>query len=237
MELRGTILSLPRKVSLPGVRRIVESDLSLRVYVPASWTHRGAKEENPNMNTAPDARTGLTIAQETVQTVLLIIVSLVTAWMLYRVPWQLSGDPCLLAAGATVVLLTFLWRTRWRGLPEVNFERNLFAAFLAAMPLVYVVRYLFDSTGREANSWLWVEVLGIPIFATFAVLGVKRSPWLLAIGIVVHGLAWDSWHYRRSTYIPDWYAIFCMAVDLAFGAYVAARVPAYQRASRIEAEN
>lgn len=80
MELRGTILSLPRKVFLPGVRRIVESDLSLRVYVPASSTLRRAKEENPNMNTAPDARTGLAIAQETVQTVLLIIVSPVTAW-------------------------------------------------------------------------------------------------------------------------------------------------------------
>jgi len=39
------------------------------------------------------------------------------------------------------------------------------------------------------------------------------------------------------TYIPDWYAIACFAVDLALGGYVAARVPAYQRASRIETEN
>ena len=186
------------------------------------------------MNRTPDAPASLTIAQKRVQTVLLIIVSLVIAWIgLYKVPWQVSRDPCLLAAAATVVVVAFLWLTRWRGLRGVSFERNLLAGFLVGMPLVYVMRYRFVSTGGAANFWLWIEVLGIPIFAALAVLGVKLSPWFLAIGIVVHGLAWDFWHYRNSSYIPDWYASFCMAVDLAFGAYVAARVPAYQRASRI----
>jgi hypothetical protein len=116
----------------------------------------------------------------------------------------------------------------------VLFERNLLAAFLVGMPLVYVARFLLASTGRAANYWLWAEVLGTTIFVALAVLGVKRSPWFLAIGMVLHGLAWDTWHYRNSTYIPNWYAIACLAVDLAFGAYVAARVPAYQSASRTE---
>jgi hypothetical protein len=190
------------------------------------------------MNTKPDARAGLTIVQETIQTVLLIIVSFVGTWLgLYRVPWQVSGDPCLLAAAATVVIVTCLWLTRWRGLRGVIFERNLLAGFLVGMPLVYVARYMFASTGRAGNYWFWVELLGTIIFAALSVLGVKRSPWFLAIGMVLHGLAWDTWHYRNSTYIPDWYAIACLAVDLAFGAYVAARVPAYQKASRIETEN
>ena len=184
------------------------------------------------MNTTPNARGGLTIAQETVQTVLLIIVSFVGLWIvLYRVPWQVSGDPCLVAAAATVVIVTCLWLTRWRGLRAVNFERSLLAGFLVGMPLVYVARYLFASTGRAANHWPWVEVLGVPIFAALAGLGLKRSPWFLAIGMVVHGVAWDTWHYRNSTYIPDWYAIACLVADLAFGAYVAVRVPVYQRAS------
>ena len=186
------------------------------------------------MSTTPDPRAGLTIAQETVQTVLLIIVSFVGTWLgLYRVPWQVSGDPCLLAAAATVVIVTCLWLTRWRGLRAVNFERNLLAGFLVGMPLVYVARYLFASTGRAVNHWLFVEVLGVAIFAALAVLGVRRSPWFLAIGMVLHGLTWDIWHYRNSAYIPDWYAIACLAVDLTFGAYVAARVPAYQKASRV----
>lgn len=178
------------------------------------------------MNTT--AHAGLTTAQESVQTVVLTIVSFVSAWMLYIAPWQVSGDPCLLAAVATAVVVVLLWATRWQGLRGVSFERNLLATFLVGMPLVYVTRYLLASTRRAANRWLWIEVLGVIIFAALAVLGLKRSPWFLAIGIVAHGLAWDSWHYRNSTYIPDWYAIACLAVDLALGAYVVARVPAYR---------
>lgn len=191
-----------------------------------------------NMNTRSAVRADLTNAQATIQTLFLIIVSFVAAWLsVYRVPLQVSGDPCLLAAAATVVIVTCLWLTRWRGLPGLNFERNLLAGFLMGMPLVYVSRYLFASTGRVANYWFWVEVLGTTIFVALAVLGLKRSPWFLAIGIVAHGLAWDTWHYRNSAYIPDWYATACLAVDLAFATYVAARVPAYQRASRIEIKN
>src|SRR5436853_4790689 len=45
------------------------------------------------MNTTPHARAGLTTAQETVQTVVLIIVSFVTAWMLYIAPcdWMFAS--------------------------------------------------------------------------------------------------------------------------------------------------
>jgi hypothetical protein len=181
------------------------------------------------MNTTPDARIGHIIAEETVQTVLLIIASVVATWLCpFRIPWQVSGDPCLVAAGATVVIVACLWLTRWRGLRAVNFERHLIAGFHAAMPLVYLTRYLFASAGQGTSYWFWVEALGVVVFAVLALLGLKLSPWFLATGIVVHGLAWDTWHYHNSTYIPDWYVIACLAVDLALGAYVAARVRTYQ---------
>ena len=92
-------------------------------------------------------RAGLTNAQATIQTLLLIFVSFIAVWLsVYRVPWQVSGDPCLLAAAATVVIVICLTITRWRGLSGLNSERNLLAGFLAGMPLVYVSRYLFAST-------------------------------------------------------------------------------------------
>jgi hypothetical protein len=190
------------------------------------------------MNTTAQARARLTSPHQTIQTVLLIVVTFVGTWLsLYRVPWQVSVDPCLLAAAATGGIVTCLWLTRWGGLRGVIFERNLLAGFLVLMPLVYVARYLFAATGGGANYWFWLEVLGTAIFVALAVLGLKRSPWFLVTGMVLHGLAWDAWHYQNSTYIPDWYVIACLAVDLSFGAYMAARVPAYQRASRIETEN
>jgi hypothetical protein len=189
------------------------------------------------MDTILRARAALTTPQEVVQTVLLMIFSVVGTWIgLFKVPWQVSGDPCLVAAAATVVITICLWLTRFQGLRGATVERYMLAGFLVYMTLVYVMRYLFVSIGRAANSWLWIEILSVPIFAVLAVLGVKRSPWFLAIGIAFHGLAWDSWHYRNSTYMPDWYIVACLTVDVTLGAYVAARVPTYRKALLFETQ-
>lgn len=189
------------------------------------------------MSATPHTRASLAIAQGTVQTALLVVLTLAGTWIgLYRVPWQVSGDPCLVAAAATVVITILLWVTRWQGLRGANFERYLLAEFLVYMALVYVMRYEFAHPGTGASQWVWIEILSVPLFATLAVLGVKCSPWYLAVGIALHGVAWDSWHYRNSTYMPDWYTFACLAVDVTLAAYVASRVPAYHRASRIEAD-
>ena len=116
----------------------------------------------------------------------------------------------------------------------MQFERAWLAAFLVGMPVVYLLGWL-GARSRTAASWSWVELLGLALFAALAVLGFKNSPWFLVIGIAGHGIAWDSWHYRNSTYVPDWYSVACMLVDLALGAYVAARIPAY--ASRRSQKN
>ena len=183
------------------------------------------------MSTTLLERAGITTREDTIQMVLLMIFSIVGTWIgLLKVPWQVSGDPCIVAAAATVVITICLWLTRFKGPGGAIFERYLLAGFLVYMALVYVMRYLFASTGRAGNSWFWVEILSVPIFGALALLGVKRSPWFLAVGMVLHGIAWDSWHYRNSTYMPDWYIVACLAVDVTLGAYVAARVPAYRRA-------
>jgi hypothetical protein len=59
------------------------------------------------------------------------------------------------------------------------------------------------------------------LILTIAVLGLKISPWFLVIGIVAHGLGWDSGHYRNSPYIADWYSTSCLLVDITIGAYAA----------------
>src|SRR6267378_7774566 len=92
-------------------------------------------------------------------------------------------------------------------------------------------------TQRLRSSWIWVELLGLALFAAFAALGLKNSTWFLAIGIASHGVAWDSWHYKNSAYVPNWYAVACLLVDLTLGAYVAARVPVYREEARIAKKN
>ena len=180
---------------------------------------------------------GLTKVQNAIQIAVLIALSIITVWMLYMVPsWQAAGDPFLLGAVASAVTVACLWLARWLGSRAVKFERAWLAAFLVGMPLVYVMGW-FAAGDRAASSWIWVELLGLALFATFAALGLKNSPWFLAIGIAGHGLAWDSWHYKNSAYVPDWYAVACLLVDLALGVYLVARVPAYREAQRIAKKN
>jgi hypothetical protein len=190
-----------------------------------------ATADEPNMKTIAKAEVpGLTKAQNPIQIVVLIGVSIITVWTLSMVPsWQAPGDPFLLAAVVGAVTVVCLWLTRWLGSRAVKFERTMLAGFLVGMPLVYLLGW-FAARNHAASSWIWVELLGLALFAAFAALGLKSSPWFLAIGIAGHGFTWDLWHYKNSAYIPDWYAAACMLVDLALGAYVAARVAAYREA-------
>lgn len=137
-------------------------------------------------------------------------------------------DPCRVAVVATAVLVVLLFITRRLGPRGAQLELRLLAAFLIGMPLVYVARVLM--TGAQA--FLWLEVLALPVFAALAFSGLKWSPWFLVAGIAIHGVGWDSWHYRRSAYIPDWYSAGCFLVDLALAAYVVSRISAYRQATK-----
>lgn len=120
-------------------------------------------------------------------------------------------DPCRIAVTASAIVVAFLFFTRRLGPRGVQAERRLLAGFLFGMPLVYVARALL--AGSEAS--LWVEIVGVPLFTALVLLGMKSSPWFLAAGIASHGIAWDAWLYENSAYIPDWYSVFCLLLDLA----------------------
>jgi len=165
---------------------------------------------------------------------LLLAVTAAVAWMLHSIPsWQdITATPSIAATLATVGVVAFLWVSLW-GKGRVSLwwahremgiqaESWLLAAFLCGMPVVYVGQYLVAANARP-GGWLALELAGIAIFATLAVLGVKISPWFLVIGIAAHGLGWDSWHYRNSPYIADWYSTGCLLVDITIGAYAALR--------------
>ena len=190
------------------------------------------------MNTIAKAdQPGLTRVRNLIQALVLNAVSIITVWTLSMVPsWQSPGDPFLLAAVAGAITVVCLWLTRWLEPRAMRFERAMLSVFLVGMPLVYVMGWL-AARDHAASSWIWVELLGLALFAAFAALGLKNSPWFLAVGIAGHGVAWDSWHYQNSAYIPDCYAVACLLVDLALAAYVAARIPAYREAWQTAKKN
>jgi hypothetical protein len=166
----------------------------------------------------------------------LALATVLTAFTLAQVPsWQeVLLDPCRQAAVAAGITIVLLYVTRLRGRRGIAFERRLLAAFLIAMPLVYIASWLTTGGNGADRAWLWIEVIGLPAYAGLAVLGLRRSPWFLAAGIAGHGIAWDAWHLG-SPYIPTWYAIGCLVVDVGLALYVATRIPAWRRTRRGDA--
>jgi hypothetical protein len=163
--------------------------------------------------------------------------TVLTALSLYLVPsWQgLLTDPCRLAGVLSAGTIALLFVTRHLGRRGIAIEGPALALFLAGMPLIYVASWLVSRGGGAHQGWLWVELLGGPLYGALAVVGLKRSPWFLVVGIAAHGVAWDSWHYYANTgYIPSWYAIGCFLVDVGLGIYIAARILAWRRAEAAE---
>jgi len=138
--------------------------------------------------------------------------------------WRTSPlDPTHLAVISSVVVLLALLALRVKG-GRPRQERAIAAAFLAGMPLVYVASWAWTEP-HDAAGWLGIETIGLVIYAALALLGMRRSPWFLVIGIAAHGIAWDLWHHAHATYIPHWYATGCAIVDVSYASYVALCIP------------
>jgi hypothetical protein len=163
-----------------------------------------------------------------------------TAATLYSVPtWQgFLLDPCLWAAAIAALTIILLLVTRHLGDRARLFEVKWLALFLAGMPLIYVGRWILDGGLLAGYGALILEVAGLLFYATLAVLGLRQH-WFLVAGIAAHGMGWDIWHYYpKSGYIPAWYAIGCLLVDVGLAVYAATRVPLWQRAEeRLRTEN
>ena len=152
----------------------------------------------------------------------------------YLVPnWKSGDDPCLWATVATLIVVALLWRLFWQPVFHSRSEQRVLAGFLIGMPVIYVMRCVLFADHALSASWLWTELLGLIVFAAIATLGLRGSGWFLAVGIAGHGSAWDLWHFRHSSYIPDWYSIACMSGDFALGAYVVTRIPSTPQNSSV----
>ncbi|HVG91646.1 MAG TPA: hypothetical protein VNB54_09165, partial [Alphaproteobacteria bacterium] len=68
-------------------------------------------------------------------------------------------DPCLQAGAAAAATIVLLYVTLLLGTRGIAIERIVLALFLAAMPVVYILRWLLDRDGA-GREWLWLELLG-----------------------------------------------------------------------------
>ena len=98
--------------------------------------------------------------------------------------------------------------------------RSLLVIVLFIAALVYIV---FAIRAGENSFWIVGELVGVSIYGTMGLLGLRGSPLWLAAGWAFHPL-WDvGLHYFGPGYsfAPISYTIPCVSFDLLVGGYIA----------------
>jgi hypothetical protein len=93
-------------------------------------------------------------------------------------------------------------------------DRSFYPVVLIVVASYYV---LFAVMGGSVQA-LIIELLIMACFVVAAVVGMKRHLWLVAAGLVAHGIM-DSFHVHLVTNpgMPEWWPGFCMAYDVLAG--------------------
>jgi hypothetical protein len=144
-------------------------------------------------------------------------------------PWRNLSEPTSVAVAAVWIVTPALAVLRFLPRRRLRVERAILALFLAGMPVVYLWAALLRSPD---SGTLGVEGVGLLLFAGAAGLGYMRYPLLLGFGILGHGLGWDLWHFGRSLFMPDWYAVACLIADVGIGFYALTQAKAYSDSTR-----
>jgi hypothetical protein len=124
--------------------------------------------------------------------------------------------------------LAFILVARRLGLRR---ETTIYAFALVAAALIYVC---FAVAGRAPFSWVALELGGLVLFSSVALLGLRIGLWALALGWAAHA-AWDVLLHKflDARFVPEWYPVMCIGFDLLLAAYMVARLRAGQRAGAV----
>jgi hypothetical protein len=99
--------------------------------------------------------------------------------------------------------------------------RSFYPTVLIVIASYYVLFAAMGATGRT----LVVEILAAGGFSGFALIGFKKSLWLIAIATVGHGIFDGAHHlFIDDPGVPRWWPGFCLAFDVVFGCFLAMRL-------------
>ena len=73
-----------------------------------------------------------------------------------------------------------------------------------------------------SNTALVNESIIATLFVVIAAVGFRTNLWIVAAGIVGHGVM-DIFHHLfiENPGLPTWWPMFCMSIDIVIGAYMA----------------
>ena len=102
----------------------------------------------------------------------------------------------------------------------VRYDRD--RAYYSTILMVVACFYALFAVMGGSSRALLVESIGIAGFFVVAAAGFRGSMWLVAAGLVGHGV-FDAFHHRliANPGVPAWWPAFCGSFDVAAGIYLA----------------
>ena len=95
-------------------------------------------------------------------------------------------------------------------------------AFYPTVLIVVASYYALFAAMAGSGPALLVESAGIILFCAAAIVGFKRSLWLVVAGLAGHGV-FDGFHGHMITNpgVPPWWPGFCLTYDVVAAGYLA----------------
>ena len=118
------------------------------------------------------------------------------------------------AVGAMLAMGTAVF-ARVAGLDR---DRSFYPTVLVIVASYYV---LFAVMGGSTSAVVQESIM-MGAFAVLAVTGRRYGQWIVAAGLAAHGVQ-DLFHASivSNAGVPEWWPAFCMAYDVAAGAWLA----------------
>lgn len=131
------------------------------------------------------------------------------------VDWEITMAVLLEGAiGGTVLSVLAFLLSRFS---KDIFGRSLLVIFLFIAAGAY---FGFATIAAPGSIWLFIEILGVIVFGSMALLGWRGSPYWVATAWALHPL-WDAWHlFGAGRFTPEFYAIACFSFDLLVAAFI-----------------
>ena len=98
-------------------------------------------------------------------------------------------------------------------------ERSFYPVVLIVIATLYL---LFAAIAGSTESFV-AESIPALLFVATAALGFRQTPWLVVVGLALHGV-FDFIHHVVITNpgVPVWWPGFCLAYDVTAAVYLAA---------------
>lgn len=102
----------------------------------------------------------------------------------------------------------------------VGFDKE--RGFYPVVLIVIATLYLLFAAMANSTGSLVAETIPALVFVTMAVLGFRRTPWLVVAGLALHGV-FDFFHHAVivNPGVPTWWPGWCLSYDVVASAYLA----------------